>query len=40
MVCIGLGVILNLVKECEFVELVWSVVGILEYMFKYLEEIC
>ncbi|XP_006042263.2 NAD(+) hydrolase SARM1 [Bubalus bubalis] len=37
---IGLGVILNLAKEREPVELARSVAGILEHMFKHSEETC
>ncbi|XP_052612301.1 NAD(+) hydrolase SARM1 [Peromyscus californicus insignis] len=37
---IGLGVILNLAKEREPVELSRSVAGILEHMFKHSEETC
>ncbi|XP_038614876.1 NAD(+) hydrolase SARM1 [Tachyglossus aculeatus] len=36
----GLGVILNLAKEREPVELARSVAGILEHMFKHTEETC
>ncbi|XP_037348237.1 NAD(+) hydrolase SARM1 [Talpa occidentalis] len=37
---IGLGVILNLAKEREPVELARSIAGILEHMFKHSEETC
>lgn len=40
MARIGLGVILNLAKEREPVELARSVAGILEHMFKHSEETC